>query len=169
VGRSGRWDAREEPSRNSCCNATKTFGSWTWHRTAANENTGAFSIDGEWVAYDSDLSGRHEVYLTRADGTGTPIQVSVGGGEAPRFGRNGTTLYYRQHRMVFRVGFREGRPLGKAIAVFEAPNVGIGTSYDINADETRMIAVQVDEDAIPRVITNFFDVIRDGMGESASQ
>jgi hypothetical protein len=138
----------------------------------ANEETGTFSIEGEWVAYDSNLSGRYEVYLTRADGTGTPIQVTVGGGEAPKFGRSGTTLYYRQHRKVFRVGFREGRPVGEAVAVFEASNLGTGMSYDINADETRMIALQVDDESIPRelrVITNFFDVIRDVASEPSRQ
>ena len=62
-------------------------------------------------------------------------------------------------------------PAGEAVAVFEASNLVTGMTYDINADETRMIALQVDDESIPRelrVITNFFDVIRDVTGESAS-
>lgn len=135
--------------------------------TSANEAYGAFSVDGDWVAYDSDVSGRFEVYVTRADGSGSPIQVSTHGGEAPKFGRSGRTLYFRRHRTVLRVGFEDGRPVGDAVQVFAAPDLNVEASYDINADETRMVAIQLDDDAIPtelRVITNFFDVIRAACG-----
>ncbi len=139
--------------------------------TAGNEEFGSFSVDGQWVAYDSNTSGRFEVYLTRADGSGTPIQVSTDGGRAPKFGRSGTTLYFRRHRTVMRVGFSDGSPVGEAVGVFAAPNLAVDESYDINADETRMVAVQLDSDSIPtelRVITNFFDVIRE-VAEPAGQ
>ena len=131
--------------------------------TSANEDLGVFSVDGNWVAYDSDISGRLEVYVTRADGSGSPIQVSTDGGQAPKFGRSGRTLYFRRHRTILKVGFEDGRPVGEAVEVFAAPNLAIGASYDVSADETRMVAVQLDDDAIPtelRVITNFFDVVR---------
>ena len=132
--------------------------------TSANEDFGVFSVDGNWVAYDSDISGRSEVYVTRSDGSGTPVQVSTDGGQAPKFGRSGRTLYFRRHRTVLRVGFENGRPVGEAGEVFAAPNLAVEASYDISADETRMVAIQLDDEAIPtelRVITNFFDVIRD--------
>ena len=135
--------------------------------TSSNEESGAFSVDGSWVAFDSDISGRFEVYVTRADGSGSPVQVSTDGGQAPKFGRSGQTLYFRRHRAVMRVGFDDGRPVGEAVAVFAAPNLAEGYGYDITADETRMVTIQLDDDAIPtelRVITNFFDVIREAVG-----
>jgi len=131
--------------------------------TASNEDYGVFSVDGNWVAYDSDISGRFEVYVTRADGSGSPIQVSTHGGQAPKFGRSGRTLYFRRHRTIMRVGFEDGRPVGESVEVFAAPNLNVEASYDISTDETRMVAIQLDDDAIPtelRVVTNFFDVIR---------
>jgi Tol biopolymer transport system component len=139
--------------------------------TTANENSGSYSVDDRWVAFDSDVSGRFEVYVTRADGSGTPVQVTTDGGRAPKFGRSGETLYFRQHRRVMRVGFVDGRPVGEAVPVFQAPNLATGTSYEISPDETRMIAVQLDDDAIPselRVITDFFDVIHQVAGTTPS-
>ncbi len=79
------------------------------------------------------------------------------------FGRSGDTLYFRRHRNVLRVGVEDGRPVGEAVDVFDAPNLATADSYDISADETRMVALQLDDDAIPtelRVVTNFFEVIR---------
>ncbi len=135
--------------------------------TSSNEDSGVFSTDGKWVAYDSDISGRFEVYVIRADGSGMPIQVSTHGGLAPKFGRSGQTLYFRRHRTVMRVGFQDGRPVGEAVGVFAAPNLDVGASYDISADESRMVAIQLDDESIPtelRVVTDFFGEIRAACG-----
>ena len=62
-----------------------------------------------------------------------------------------------------RIGFDEGKLIGDATKVFAAPGLAPATSYDVTADETRIIAVQLNEEAVPteiRVITNFFNVIR---------
>jgi Tol biopolymer transport system component len=63
---------------------------------------GAFSPDGRWVAYQSNESGRSEVYVrpfvapggTDARPVGGPSQVSVAGGIHPAWRRDGKELYY---------------------------------------------------------------------------
>ena len=53
--------------------------------TRFNEEHGAFSPDGRWVAYTSDESGRFEVYVTPATGDGRHWQVSTEGGLWPKW------------------------------------------------------------------------------------
>ena len=53
--------------------------------TRFNEEHGAFSPDGRWVAYASDESGRFEVYVTPATGGGRHWQVSTEGGLWPKW------------------------------------------------------------------------------------
>ena len=53
-----------------------------------------FSPDGKWLAYNSDASGRQEIYVTRLPGTGERWQVSSAGGVQPRWRGNGRELFY---------------------------------------------------------------------------
>jgi eukaryotic-like serine/threonine-protein kinase len=53
-----------------------------------------FSPDGRWVAYTSTESGRPEVYVQPYPATGAKWQVSVAGGEQPRWRRDGRELFY---------------------------------------------------------------------------
>ena len=60
----------------------------------ANERGAQFSPDGRWLAYESDESGRSEVYLRPFPGPGTRTQVSTGGGAQVRWRRDGRELFY---------------------------------------------------------------------------
>jgi Tol biopolymer transport system component len=68
--------------------------------TAADEAPAQFSPDGKWVAYSSDESGRREIYvrdvaLDRVPAVGSgKWQISTGGGDKPRWRRDGRELYY---------------------------------------------------------------------------
>jgi Tol biopolymer transport system component len=62
--------------------------------TPFNEQNGVFSPDGKWVAYQSDESGRHEIYVRPFPGPGGQWQVSTGGGRMPRWRGDGKELYY---------------------------------------------------------------------------
>jgi hypothetical protein len=53
-----------------------------------------FSPDGRWLAYNSDASGRQEVYLTPLPPTGERWQVSSAGGVQARWRRDGRELFY---------------------------------------------------------------------------
>jgi Tol biopolymer transport system component len=62
--------------------------------TPANENAAVLSPNGKWLAYDSDESGRYEVYVTAFPGPGGKWQVSNGGGISPSWSADGKQLYY---------------------------------------------------------------------------
>ena len=59
----------------------------------ATEGQGRFSPDGRLVAYNSDESGRPEVYVRPFEGGGR-TQVSVDGGRKPVWSRDGSHVYY---------------------------------------------------------------------------
>src|ERR1017187_2296929 len=63
-------------------------------RTQFSEDEGIFSPDGKWVAYESDESGRSEVYVRPFPGPGTPFPISTGGGANPRWSRDRKELYF---------------------------------------------------------------------------
>ena len=60
-----------------------------------NEMRARFSPDGHWVSYDSDQSGRGEVYVQSFPVAGAPIQISNQGGYDARWSADGRQLYYR--------------------------------------------------------------------------
>ena len=61
--------------------------------TAAQETSPAISPDGRWLAYVSDTSGAHEVYVQRLD-DGATWSVSAGGGDLPVWASDGSELFY---------------------------------------------------------------------------
>ncbi len=59
-----------------------------------SEGWPALSPDGRWLAYQSDESGRQEVYIRSWPGLGNKVQVSQGGSE-PAWSPDGRELFYR--------------------------------------------------------------------------
>jgi hypothetical protein len=55
---------------------------------------GQFSPDGRWIAYASTVSGQVEVYVQPYPVTGAVRQLSLGGGEMPRWRRDGQEIFY---------------------------------------------------------------------------
>jgi eukaryotic-like serine/threonine-protein kinase len=62
--------------------------------TPFNEGHGQFSPDDGWVAYDSDESGRSEVYVRRFAGAAAKFQVSTNGGTQPHWRGDGKELFF---------------------------------------------------------------------------
>ena len=89
--------------------------------TSFVESLGQFSPDGRWVAYQSDESGRFEIYVRPfpPQPGGEWRQVSTAGGIAARWRPDGKELYYIA-------------PDGKLMA---APITLKGTSLDPGAPE----------------------------------
>ncbi|MBT8462017.1 MAG: protein kinase [Gemmatimonadetes bacterium] len=52
------------------------------------------SPDGEWLAFNSDRSGRPEIYLSRVDGGGPVVRVSAAGASHPHWSSDGRELFY---------------------------------------------------------------------------
>jgi Tol biopolymer transport system component len=55
---------------------------------------GHMSPDGKWVAFNSNESGRYEVYVTPFPATGERFKVSPGGGNQPTWKADGSELYF---------------------------------------------------------------------------
>ena len=63
-------------------------------RTDFNESQGQFSPDVRWIAYQSDRTGRKEIYLRPFPGPGEDRRVSIDGGSQPRWNGSGDELFF---------------------------------------------------------------------------
>jgi Tol biopolymer transport system component len=66
-------------------------------RGAFNETNAQFSptLDGpRWMTYESDESGRAQIYIQAVPATGAKYQISTTGGTSPRWRPDGKELYY---------------------------------------------------------------------------
>ena len=115
--------------------------------TRANEYGGAASPKGNWLAYQSDETGRPEVYVRDLGGSGARWQVTFEGGEEPHWSGDGRQLFYRRANRLMMVPleagttFRHGQPQSLFDGVY---NTGIesGRSYDVNPITGRFLLVR---------------------------
>jgi hypothetical protein len=65
-------------------------------RTKFNELNARFSAEPSprWVAYQSDETGRYEVYISAFPDPRAKFQISTGGGQYPEWGAGGRELFY---------------------------------------------------------------------------
>jgi Tol biopolymer transport system component len=64
-------------------------------QTPFEERDGQFSPDGTWIAYQSNESGRHEVYIQPLkSGGGERLRISTNGGVQARWRADGRELFY---------------------------------------------------------------------------
>ena len=63
-------------------------------QTDFQEGGAVFSPDGRWIAYQSNKSGRPEIYLQPFPGPGAEVQVSTTGGSLARWRRDGKEIFY---------------------------------------------------------------------------
>jgi eukaryotic-like serine/threonine-protein kinase len=136
--------------------------------TRFESDNGQFSPDGRWVAYQSNESGRVEVYVQPFPGPGGKWMISTGGGIAPRWRRDGKELFYiAPDGGLMSVPFRNaGQTLkaGAPVALFQTRIVYGGTTlrqkhqYTVSPTGRRfLINVIADEATITpiSVVTNW--------------
>ena len=63
-------------------------------RTDLEDRDGQFSPDGHWVAFQSNVTGRFEIYVQPFPGPGPRVLVSAAGGAQVRWRRDGRELFY---------------------------------------------------------------------------
>ena len=80
--RSGRSPSSARPTR-SCCMKSEFCNDYA-----------AVSPDGRWMAYDSNVSGRYEIYVERYPELGNRQPISTGGGRLPIWSRDGRELFF---------------------------------------------------------------------------
>jgi len=114
-------------------------------QTSFNETRAQFSPDQRWIAYQSNESGRFEVYVARFPGAGGRVQVSANGGDSPRWRRDGKELFYVSADSKMMAVDVNGS--GPAFSVGSpSPLFGVrirdqflGIPYDVSADGQRFL------------------------------
>jgi Tol biopolymer transport system component len=120
--------------------------------TSFQEHGGQFSPNGRWVAYQSNESGRYEIYVRSFPDGEHQTLISVAGGVSVRWSRDGRELFYLAPDgtlMAAPVAIQAGVPkIGSPVALFRTAIVGGGTprigtdfEYDIAPDGRFLINV----------------------------
>jgi dipeptidyl aminopeptidase/acylaminoacyl peptidase len=117
-----------------------------------NEKQGQVSPDGRWMAYASDESGRWEVYVQSFPMPGAKRAVSIGGGDQPRWRRDGSELFYLSaDHMLMAVDVRRGErwKAGTPRRLFQVRLSQMSANflghYAVTADGQRFLVDAVDE------------------------
>jgi serine/threonine-protein kinase len=141
------------------------------------ENEGAFSPDSRWIAYQSNESGRREVYVRALQGEGK-WQVSEGGGGFPRWSGDGRQLFFRDDEGVMAVpitfsgdSISVGRARRALKGVFRGGTAGMSVGnltladYDVTRDGVHFVMFPVDAKAAGKTehltfVLNWFTELR---------
>jgi Tol biopolymer transport system component len=124
--------------------------------TPAHEVDPALSPDGRWLAYDSNESGRREIYVRPFPDVDTgKWLVSTAGGRTPVWSPTGDELFYSNGSNVMTVPveprgttFSAGAPAVLFSGPFETGSPG----FDISPDGTYFVMVEADPSAKPTQI-----------------
>jgi serine/threonine-protein kinase len=119
-----------------------------WLATPSDEANPSFSPDGRFVAYPSDDSGRHEVYVRPYPGPGPRHQVSAQGGGLPRWSRDGREIFFLSRGALWAAAVRTSvRFTAEAPRkLFELPEGYLPgyILYDATPDGQKFVMVQED-------------------------
>jgi Tol biopolymer transport system component len=119
--------------------------------TKADERQGQFSADGKWIAYQSNESGRAEIYIQPFPAPGPKSRVSTNGGIQPRWRRDALELFYlaidgRLMAVPIRSGSGAAAEPAAAIPLFWTRMYGAGQSantlfpqYSVSPDGQRFL------------------------------
>jgi Tol biopolymer transport system component len=121
----------------------------------------AFSPDGRWIAYQSNETGRFEIYVQPFPGPGGKWQVSADGGLRPKWSHDGRELYFRAGGRMMAASIDPGpRFVSRgARPLFEGQ---YAPPYDVAADG-RFLMVRNEGLSDPtelRLVSNWLDEVR---------
>jgi len=134
--------------------------------TPANEENPKLSPDGRWLAYISNESGNHEVYVRPFPEGNGRWQVSLDGGREPLWARNGRELFFRDRLnnlvavpILPGPGFRTGPPT-KLFSTAGYFADGHATSYDVSPDGSRFLMIKQPTEETLVVVLNWIEELR---------
>jgi serine/threonine-protein kinase len=121
-------------------------------RTRFDELNGVFSPDGRWLAYQSNATGRWEIYVRPFPVVeGGQWQVSTSGGTEPLFAPSGQELFYRApNEAIMGVTVSPGTSWTAAEPKQLVPDRYFGggelvmRSYDVSRDGRRFLMIKDD-------------------------
>jgi len=105
------------------------------------EYDGRVSPNGRWMTYDSDESGKFEVYVTSFPTSGRKWQISSGGGTNPEWSPDGKAIYYTGNNAFYAVETDPGETtfgVGAGRELFES-NTAISYRVDPSGDKLVII------------------------------
>jgi eukaryotic-like serine/threonine-protein kinase len=131
-------------------------------------SSASLSPDGRWVAFAALQAGVVQVFVQSFPPSGTPRQISVDGGRAPMWSRNGRTLFFRSVGRVSTVSTvsidtSRGLTWTSPRLLFEANTVSTFADYDVAPDgRLAMIASDPEESSSPHfnIILNWATEVR---------
>jgi len=129
---------------------------------AFDEAAPSLSPDGRWLAYQSEESGRSDVYVRPYPGPGPRVSVSVQGGAEPAWSSDGRSLYYRVGDSLVVASITTGDGFAvtgrRPVFVGRYRPGGRFREYDVSADGRRFYMVSGSETASSFTVVNgFFD------------
>jgi Tol biopolymer transport system component len=138
-------------------------------QTPFSETSPAFSTDGRWIAYDSDESGRLEIYVRPFPGPGSTTQVSTDGGSTPVWSADGHELFYRDGDKMMAVSitlqptFHPSQPQVLFERPYSTPSF-YPRNYDVTPDGRRFLMIkeneQVSAATVINVVTNWLEELK---------
>ena len=137
--------------------------------TEYNEYSADFSPDGRWLAYDSDESGRSEIWLeSYPDAERGRRQVSREGGEDPRWGAGGELFYRRDsHVLAVQIDLASGSPGIPSVAL-DGPYLPGRDNYDVSPDGQRFLMIKPRPGVKKRrevtIVLNWFEELKAKVG-----
>jgi eukaryotic-like serine/threonine-protein kinase len=135
-----------------------------------NEKLPAISPDGRWMAYQSTESGGMETYVRPFPNVSAGRwQISVGGGFAPLWSKNGQEIYYRNDRSLMAVAVKTTPGFSAAApqALFRLADYILagtrGLRYDVAPDGRFLLFKDEDgRESLDRIVVvqNWFEELR---------
>jgi Tol biopolymer transport system component len=107
-----------------------------------------FSPDARWIAYSTNETGTWEIFVSPFPGGNGKWQVSRGGGEEPRWRRDGKELFFLSAEgrimavpvKLMESNFESGSPVALFQAHLRQPISAMDVvSYDVSADGQRFL------------------------------
>jgi serine/threonine protein kinase/Tol biopolymer transport system component len=114
-----------------------------------------FSPDGRWLAYNSNETGRSEVYVVPFPGPGGRVPVSTAGGDNARWRRDGKEIFFLAWNtlMAAEVTANGSRfEVGAVQRLFEVPMVNGYWPYDVSPDGQRFLVNTMEGAVAPLTI-----------------
>jgi len=114
-------------------------------RSSFAERNPQISPDGRWLAFESNESGREEIYVRPFPNVASgQWQVSTGGGTVPLWSRTGRELFFRagSSLMAASVGTDQTFSAGAPAKLFDGYMTGLGRSYDASPDGQRFLMIK---------------------------
>ena len=131
------------------------------------EQHAAISPSGHWIAYESNESGRYEIYVRPFPNVEEgKWQISSSGGEDPVWAPQGQELFYRNSQALMVVGikteptFTAGRPA--VLFTGDYQRISHNRQYDVTLDGQRFLMIKQEQTGVAQinVVLNWFEELK---------